>query len=76
MPCPNPYELLGPVRVLRKELGLTTNDLAVLTALISFLPRKEREIQDSQRLIKLLRTHALKTFAVSKRLKIFVLGNL
>lgn len=50
LPCPNPYELLGPVRVLRKELGLTTNDLAVLTALISFLPRKEREIQDSQRL--------------------------
>lgn len=50
MPCPNPYELLGPVRILRKELGLTTNDLAVLTALISFLPRKKREIQDSQRL--------------------------
>ena len=50
LPCPNPYELLGPVRVLRKELGLTANDLAVLTALISFLPRKEREIQDSQRL--------------------------
>ena len=50
LPCPNPYELLGPVRVLRKELGLTTNDLAVLTALISFLPRGEREIQDSQRL--------------------------
>lgn len=48
LPCPNPYELLGPVRILRKELGLTTNDLAVLTALISFLPRKEREIQDSQ----------------------------
>jgi len=50
LPCPNPYELLGPVRVLRKELGLTTNDLAVLTALISFLPREKREIQDSQRL--------------------------
>jgi len=50
VPCPNPYELLGPVRVLRKELGLTTNDLAVLTALISFLPREKREIQDSQRL--------------------------
>jgi len=42
LPCPNPYELLGPVRVLRKELGLTTNDLAVLTALISFLPREKR----------------------------------
>lgn len=50
LPCPNPYELLGPVRVLRKELGLTTNDLAVLTALISFLPRENREIQGSQRL--------------------------
>jgi replication initiation protein RepC len=43
LPCPNPYELLGPVRILRKELGLTTNDLAVLTALISFLPREKRE---------------------------------
>ena len=39
MPCPSPYELLGPVRILRKDLGLTTNDLAVLTALISYLPR-------------------------------------
>lgn len=42
MPCPNPYELLDPVRILRKELGLTTNDLAVLTALISYLPREGR----------------------------------
>lgn len=42
LPYPNPYELLGPVRILRKELGLTTNDLAVLTALISFLPREKR----------------------------------
>ena len=49
LPCPKPYELLGPVRVLRKELGLTTNDLAVLTALISFLPREGRENLDSQR---------------------------
>ena len=37
--CPTPYELLGPVRVLRKELGLTSNDVTVLAALISFLPR-------------------------------------
>ncbi len=37
--CPSPYELLGPVRVLRKEIGLTSNDVTVLTALISFLPR-------------------------------------
>jgi replication initiation protein RepC len=49
LPCPNPYELLAPVRVLRKELSLTTNDLAVLTALISFLPRKGSENLDSQR---------------------------
>lgn len=34
------YELLGPVRKLRTKLGLTPNDLAVLTALISFLPRE------------------------------------
>lgn len=39
--CPNPYELLGPVRVLRKDLGLTSNDVTVLTALISFLPRDQ-----------------------------------
>ncbi len=51
LPCPNPYELLGPVRVLKKELGLTTNDLAVLTALISFLPRDRRENQNGQHLI-------------------------
>jgi replication initiation protein RepC len=36
---PTTYELLGPVRVLRKELGLTSNDVTVLTALISYLPR-------------------------------------
>tara|TARA_R100000687_G_scaffold79180_1_gene73226 strand:- start:631 stop:1764 length:1134 start_codon:yes stop_codon:yes gene_type:complete len=48
LPYPNPYELLGPVRVLRKELGLTTNDLAVLTALISFLPRERRGGLDSR----------------------------
>ena len=39
--CPNPYELLGPVRVLRKDLSLTTNDVTVLTGLISFLPRDQ-----------------------------------
>ena len=37
--CPSTYEILGPVRFLRKELGLTSNDVTVLTALISFLPR-------------------------------------
>lgn len=50
LPCPNPYELLGPVRILRKELGLTTNDLAVLTALISFLPRERRGGLDSRQI--------------------------
>ena len=39
--CPNPYELLGPVRVLRKDLNLTSNDVTVLAALISFLPRDQ-----------------------------------
>ena len=33
------YEVLTPIRVLRRELGLTPNDVAVLSALISFLPR-------------------------------------
>jgi len=50
LPCPNPYELLGPVRVLKKELGLTSSDLAVLTALISFLPRERRGNLDSQQI--------------------------
>ena len=39
--CPNPYELVRPVRVLRKDLNLTSNDVTVLTALISFLPRDQ-----------------------------------
>lgn len=39
-----PYELLNPVRALRKELGLTPNDLAVLTALVSFLPKQATEV--------------------------------
>ncbi|WP_386171468.1 helix-turn-helix domain-containing protein [Sulfitobacter pontiacus] len=50
LPCPNPYDLLGPVRVLKKELGLTSSDLAVLTALISFLPRERRGNLDSQKI--------------------------
>lgn len=48
LPCPNRNDLLGPVRTLRKNLGLAANDLAVLTALISFLPREEREKPDNQ----------------------------
>lgn len=37
------YDLLAPVKVLRKELGLTPNCIGVLTALISFLPRDKTE---------------------------------
>ena len=48
LPCTNPYELLGPVRILRKDLGLTTNDLAVLTALISYLPREGRDTSNGK----------------------------
>lgn len=43
LPCRSPYELLTPVRALRKDLGLTPNDLAVLSALISFLPRADQD---------------------------------
>lgn len=50
LPYPNPYELLGPVRILRKQLGLTTNDLAVLTALVSFLPRERRGGPDNRQI--------------------------
>ena len=38
--CPNPYGLLGPVRVLRKDLNLTSNDVTVLTALNLILSLK------------------------------------
>ena len=48
LPRTNPYELLGPVRILRKDLGLTTNDLAVLTALISYLPRDGRHTSNDK----------------------------
>jgi replication initiation protein RepC len=47
--CRTTYELLGPVRTLRKELGLTSNDVTVLTALISFLPR-DRHATDGETL--------------------------
>ncbi|WP_299846435.1 helix-turn-helix domain-containing protein [uncultured Paracoccus sp.] len=47
--CSNLYELLGPVRILRKDLGLTSNDVAVLTALISFLPRERNDSQNARR---------------------------
>ncbi|MGQ0563516.1 MAG: helix-turn-helix domain-containing protein [Gemmobacter sp.] len=42
--CPTIYEIVGSVRALRKELGLTSNDVTVLTALISFLPRERHTI--------------------------------
>ncbi|MBL4929450.1 helix-turn-helix domain-containing protein [Fuscibacter oryzae] len=50
--CPTTYELLGPVRALRKELGLSSNDVTVLTALISFLPR-DRDATDGETTLKL-----------------------
>jgi replication initiation protein RepC len=50
--CPTIYELLRPVRALRKELGLTSNDITVLTALISFLPR-DRNTTNGETPIKL-----------------------
>lgn len=46
--CPNLYEHLRPVRILRKELGLTSNDVTVLTALISFLPRERNSSQNTK----------------------------
>lgn len=36
----SPFDLIAPVRTLRRELGLTPNDLAVLAALLSFIPRR------------------------------------
>lgn len=39
--CRNPYRLIEPIRALRKELKLTTNDLVVLQSLISFIPSKQ-----------------------------------
>lgn len=38
-PSQNLYSVLDSIRTLRRELGLTTNDLATLQGLISFLPR-------------------------------------
>lgn len=40
LPCTNPYRVIEPIRTLRKELGLTPNDLVTLQALISFMPKK------------------------------------
>ena len=40
VPCTNPYRVIEPIRTLRKELGLTPNDLVTLQALISFMPKK------------------------------------
>jgi replication initiation protein RepC len=39
-PGTNPYRVIEPIRALRKELGLTPNDLVTLQALISFMPKK------------------------------------
>lgn len=40
IPGRNPYRVIEPIRALRKELGLTPNDLVTLQALISFMPKK------------------------------------
>lgn len=40
VPYTNPYRVIEPIRTLRKELGLTPNDLVTLQALISFMPKK------------------------------------
>lgn len=40
-PAPDPYRVIQSIRTLRRELGLTSNDLATLQALISFTPKKD-----------------------------------
>lgn len=40
----NPYKVIDPIRTLRQELRLTSNDLVTLQALISFLPRKPGQV--------------------------------
>ena len=40
VPGTNPYRVIEPILALRKELGLTPNDLVTLQALISFMPKK------------------------------------
>lgn len=40
VPCTNQYRVIEPIRTLRKDLGLTPNDLVTLQALISFMPKK------------------------------------
>lgn len=40
-PAADPYRVIQSIRTLRRELGLTSNDLVTLQALISFMPRKD-----------------------------------
>lgn len=40
----SPYRVITAIRILRRELGLTSNDLVTLQALISFLPKKNCQI--------------------------------
>lgn len=40
-PGHNPFGVMNPIRTLRRSLALTTNDLATLQALISFLPKND-----------------------------------
>lgn len=43
-PIENPYKVIGPIRTLRRQIGLTSNDLVTLQALISFLPKKNGQV--------------------------------
>lgn len=43
-PVGNPYQILDPIKIIRRELGLTSNDLMTLHALISFLPKKHGQL--------------------------------
>jgi len=43
-PVGNPYQILDPIKIIRRELGLTSNDLVTLHALISFLPKKHGQL--------------------------------
>lgn len=40
VPLADAYRIIKPIRILRKEMKLTSNDLVTLQALISFLPRE------------------------------------
>lgn len=47
----DPYRVIHAIRNLRRELGLTPNDLVTLQALISFMPRKSRRAPDPMTIV-------------------------